>query len=326
MTTSIFRFENKGTNDAGPQQTVDGYGYAGEELKGAHRVQPYGFTSHVPVGAHALAFAARGVRTLVALLGLEHQDHRTKNLKPGESAHYDDQKQIMHLARDGYYATAKQHVVTAGDKPDTTHELNEQLKGLGARMAQAEHGLHGLFDVTSRLRQIAQQTIPALAEIAPILNQDPSGLPLMAQAIEGKVQAYLQQQVMQALDKFLNPNLAGLASLLGGGVEGLIADLESQISDLAGQNPIVATVDALADELAAVTSSGGPAGAVAQRAGELQTSIAALTSANPIVSTVAGLRNTLAGLIDQAGPGLNFLAPQQRLVQGLTKSLRLAKL
>lgn len=324
--TEIFRFENKGTDDSGPLQTVDGYGYASEELKGAHRAQPYGFSSHVPVGGHALAFAARGMRTLVALLGLEHQKFRVKNLKPGESAHYDDQKQIMHLARDGYYATAKQHVMTAGGKPDTTHELNEQLKGIAARVAQSEHLIHGLHNVTSRFREIVQQEIPAVAAVAPILNKLPTGLKPMADAIEGLEHEYLQRNFAQSIEKFLSPNLAGLTSLLGGNLEGLIEGLEAHIGDLLAQNPVVAQVDDLVDELAALQASGNAADVISAGVGRLRGEIEALTKANPIVGTVAKLRATMQGFLDQAGPAMNFLAPQKRLVQGLSKSMRLAKL
>ncbi len=65
---------------------------------------------------------------------------RPKNLQPGESKHHDDQGQYSHLARGGHVAVAKNHSITAGDAPTQgTHELNDQLKGLGARMSHMEH-------------------------------------------------------------------------------------------------------------------------------------------------------------------------------------------
>ena len=89
MTTSIFRFEGASTDDTGDLQTLKGHGYAGEELVGVHRVMPFGLSSHAPAGSHSLALAARGQRTLVAALGLEHPQYRQKNLKEGQSAIYD---------------------------------------------------------------------------------------------------------------------------------------------------------------------------------------------------------------------------------------------
>ena len=56
----------------------------------------------------------------------------------------------------------------------------------------------------------------------------------------------------------------------------------------------------------------------------LQGLLDSATAANPAVGQVAALRDQLSNLTGAAGPGLNFLAPQQRLVQGLSKALRLA--
>lgn len=317
-------------DDSKRMQWIEARGTNGEYFTKIERPQQYGFSS-VPVppdqnggsAAEVVVGFRDGNRAHPYVVSEGDRRSRPKNLKPGESKHYDDQGQNAHLARDGHYLTAKQHVLTAGDKPATTFELNEQLKGLAGRMAQAEHNLHGLFDVTSRFREIVQQSIPAVAEVAPILNQDPSGLPVMADAIAGKEMNYLQQQMQQALGKFLSPNLAGLAGLLGG-VEAAITSLEGQIGQLLAQNPVVGQVDDLLDELSALQGSGNTPGTIAQMSTQLQGQIDALTQANPIVSTVAGLRQTLQGLVNQAGPGLNFLAPQQRLVQGLSKSMRIA--
>ena len=85
----IFRFEGASTDDSGGLQTLKGYGYANEELASVHRVMPFGLSSHAPAGSHALALAARGERTLVAALGLEHEAYRQKNLKEGQVALYD---------------------------------------------------------------------------------------------------------------------------------------------------------------------------------------------------------------------------------------------
>lgn len=302
----------------------------GRMLTNVEHWHPYGFTS-VPLPptdqqqnqAEVLLTYLGGSPDHPVVISVADRRHRPKNLKPGESSHHDDQGQHTHLTRDGINSTGKKVTITAGAKPATKDfELNEQLKGLAARVAQAEQNLHGLFDATSQLRAIAQTVIPALSVLQPLLNQDPSGLPAMAAAIEGKAQAYLQQQVQQALQMFLNPNLGALTSLLGGGVEGLIAAAQAQIANLIASNPIIGTVDDLVDELTALNASGGPVAAITAKAADLQGQIDALTSANPVIGQIAQLRSALQGLIDQAGPGLNFLAPQQRLTQGQTSSMR----
>ena len=320
-------------DDSKLMQTVTFRGLTNELLT-AERFQTYGHTS-VPkppddaAGAKAAEVVVgtiAGNRNHMVVLAVDDRRYRMKNLKPGEVATHDDQGQNTHIARDGVNHTAKQHVMSAteGAKPLTTFELNDQMKGHEARTAQLEHNLHGLFDVVSQFRQIVQGTIPAVAAVAPILNQDPSGLTKMADAIQGKAAAYLQTQVQQALGKFTSPTIGGVASVLSGGIEGLISAAEAEIASLVSANPVVATVDGLVDELAALQSSGSPA-TIASMAPVIQGLIDAATQGNPIVGQVADLRSKLTALMNSAGPGLNFLAPQQRMAQGLTKSLKLSQ-
>lgn len=302
------------------------------ELVTAERFQAYGFTSApvAPSDAGGLkapevvvGFVA-GDRSHPVVVATDDRRYRPKNLKPGESKHHDDQGQYSHLARDGHVAVAKNHSITAGSQPEPgTHELNDQAKGMEARIGQLERGLHGLFDVTSRLRMIAQGSIPGLAVLAPILNQDPSGLPMMEQAILGKAQAYLQQHVQQALDKFMSSPIAAVSSILGG-QDTIIAALQAKISGLISANPVVATVDGLLQELADLNASGSPA-VVAQMAPVIQGLIDSAAGGNPIVGQVAQLRSQLAGLMAAAGDGLNFLGAQQRIPQRLTRSLQLSR-
>lgn len=319
-------------DDSQKMQRVDARGLNGEYFTSIERPQTYGFTS-VPLppdqnGASAaeveIGFRA-GNRSHPYIRSTDDRRYRMKNLKPGESAHHDDQGQYSHLARDGHVAVAKNHSITAGSQPDTgDHELQQQLMGLGARMSQAEHNLHGLFDVTSRLNTIAMGVIPALAQLAPILNQDPIGLTKMADAITGKEMGYLQTQIQQALAKFTSPNIGGVSSVLGGGIEGLIQAATAQIATLISANPIISTVDSLTQELSALQSSGSP-GVVASMAPVIQGLIDSATASNPVIGQVANLRLQLASLQTSAGPGLGFLAPQQRMVQGLTKSIKLSQ-
>ena len=321
-----------GADDSKSMQRIDVRGVNGEFFTGIERPQLYGFSS-VPVppddnGGKAaevvVAFRA-GNRAHPYVASEGDRRSRPKNLKPGESKHHDDQGQYSHLARDGHYAVAKSHSITAGSQPDPgTHEVNDQLKGIDARLSQAERNLHGLFDVTSRLNTIAMGAIPALAQLAPILTQTPDGLPKMEQAILDKAPAYLQQQIQQALGKFTSPVITAVGSVMGGGVEGLIQAATAQIASLLSANPVVATVDALVDELAALQASASLP-VLATMAPVIQGLIDSATAANPVIGQVANLRSQFANLVSSAGPGLGFLAPQQRMVQGLSRSLKLSQ-
>ncbi len=320
-------------DDSKTMQRVDVRGVNGELILGVERPQTFGHTS-VPLppddGTERAAEVEIGFRggdrAHPYIRSTDDRRYRMKNLKPGEQANHDDLGQNIHLARDGIKSTAKSHILSAteGAKPLTTFELQDQLKGLGARMSQMEHSHHALFDVTSKFREIVQGAIPAVAAVAPILNQVPSGLPIMAQAIEGKVMSYLQQHIQDALAKFTSPNIGGVASVLSGGLEALIQAAKVQIASLVSANPIISAVDGLVDDLANLNASGSPA-TVASMAPIIQGLIDSATAGNPVIGQVADARAALASLVTGAGPALNFLAPQQRMVQGLTKSLQLSQ-
>lgn len=84
----IFRFELTDTADEGDQQILAGKGLPGEEFAKVARVQPFGFASAVPDGAHGLGVAVNGRRDEVAVLGLEVPAKRPRNLPKGVSAVY----------------------------------------------------------------------------------------------------------------------------------------------------------------------------------------------------------------------------------------------
>ena len=104
----------------------------------------------------------------------------------------------------------------------------------------------------------------------------------------------------------------------------MIAAAMAEIASVMAANPIVAQIDGLVDELAALNASGPPA-TIAAMAPTIQGLIDAATASNPVLAQVGNLRSTLATLLTSAGPGIGFLAPQQRMVQGLTKSLKLSQ-
>ncbi|WP_426315502.1 phage baseplate assembly protein domain-containing protein [Methylobacterium fujisawaense] len=309
----------------------------GDQFTNVEHWHPYGFSS-VPLKpsdqqqgqAEVLVAAVGGNPDHPVVIATADRRHRPKNLKPGESSHHDDQKQHVHLTREGVNATGKKMTITAGDKPATKDfELNEQLKGLAARLSQVEDSHHALFDVVSKFRQNAEAVVQGLGplnlatQVTTALSGAPAGLDAMKALAEGKLTGYLQNALQRGLKSFLDPGrLMGMASLLSGGVEGLIANLEAQIAGLIANNPVIGLVDDLVDELEALNASGGPEAAIAAKAAELTGQIEQLTGANPIIGQIANLRGRLQQLADQAGPALNFLEPQKRLVQGLTKSMR----
>ncbi|MCJ2021058.1 phage baseplate assembly protein [Methylobacterium sp. E-065] len=329
-------------SDGTKMQEVDVKTLLGEAFSGIEHWHSYGVT-HVPLppdskgAAEALVAFLGGSRSHPVVIAIADRRHRPKNLKPGESSHHDDQGQHTHLTRDGVNQTGKKVTITGGSdgsgravKPETRDfELNEQLKGLAARLSQVEDSHHAMHNVVSMLRDNVEQFVPGLkalniaTKVTTALSGLPAGLDAMKALAEGKLTGYLQNAIQRGLKAFLDPSrLMGMASLLSGDVEGLIKSIEAQIAGLIANNPIVATVDGLVDELAALNASGGPEVAIAAKAAELTDQIAHLTGTNPVIGQIANLRGTLQRLADQAGPALNFLEPQKRLVQGLTKSMR----
>lgn len=101
MSGRMFRVEHQEADDEGDQQTTTLLGLPGETLLNVHRVQPFGFHSNVPKGAHGLALqfggGPDGGRLLNAVLGLEHQKYRPRKREVGSSAIYDANGSIVSL-------------------------------------------------------------------------------------------------------------------------------------------------------------------------------------------------------------------------------------
>ena len=116
MSARIFRFESTETDDRGDQQLLKGYGLHGEELADVHRVMPFGLASNAPQGSHAIGLAAMGRRSQVVALGLEHQQHRPKNLQPGEVSLYDMHGNVISVVQQKmrYVHSADQQFVVGG--------------------------------------------------------------------------------------------------------------------------------------------------------------------------------------------------------------------
>lgn len=97
---AVRRVELVEVDDSGPLQRVTVLGYADEVIKGAHRVQLFGETSHPPVGSHGLALLVNGRPDQSVILGLEHPDHRPRNLPRGERALYNAHGDVIFLYKE----------------------------------------------------------------------------------------------------------------------------------------------------------------------------------------------------------------------------------
>lgn len=235
---------------------------------------------------------------------------------------------------DATTVTGKTVGLTAGTKPETAgnHELNQQLKGIVAQLTQLKDSHHALFDVVSKLRVNAESVVQGLAavnastQVTSALSGSVAGLDAMKALASGQLQAYFQNAIKTALQDFLNPaRMLGAASVMPGNVEAQIASTQAQIASLIAQNPVAAQVDGLLSRIEALGDAPLPPDIAGAAAAMLQAQVDHLAAQNPVVAQVAQLRGALQSLIDEAGPGLGFLAPQQRLVQGLTRSMLFRK-
>jgi len=75
-------------NDKGEMQMVSAHGHFGERFVDIHRVQDFGLSATPPAGAHGLLHAVGGRRDQMVVIGMEHPEHRPRNLEPGETVIY----------------------------------------------------------------------------------------------------------------------------------------------------------------------------------------------------------------------------------------------
>lgn len=75
-------------DDSGPIQTITVIGLADEYFTLPLRGQPFGISGVPPVGSVGYLFAANGRLEQAFLLGMEHPDHRPRNLADGVTQLY----------------------------------------------------------------------------------------------------------------------------------------------------------------------------------------------------------------------------------------------
>lgn len=144
-------------NSAGPVQTVQLNGVAGEQLQDAELYQHFGFTSVPPAGSKAIILPLGGQTSHSIIIATEHTAYRIRALKSGEVSIYSDEgahvtikkSRIIDVECDTYQVRCKNYNVTAEEqaKFDTpmvtaTHQVTaqEKLTGNGGMAIQGGTG------------------------------------------------------------------------------------------------------------------------------------------------------------------------------------------
>ena len=84
-------------DDSGDLQLARVLGYAGQDLTGVHRIQPFGFSSNPPVGSHGIGLPLFGLPDLAVALGLEAPGFRPRGLELGGTVLYDQNGSVVSL-------------------------------------------------------------------------------------------------------------------------------------------------------------------------------------------------------------------------------------
>lgn len=100
LRTMLRRVALASVDDTGAEQTIAGTGLRRDAPTGVTRVQTHGLSSHPPAGATGLLAALGGRSDRLFALGLEHPDHRPRNLPEGGTALYDSGGNIIRLIGD----------------------------------------------------------------------------------------------------------------------------------------------------------------------------------------------------------------------------------
>lgn len=108
----VFRFELGSSKDDGDQQLVAGSGMPGEEFKDLHRIGFHGLGYNAPAGSHAVGMALSGRRDRASILGVEHKDHRQKNIPVGGSVLYDAAGNVIRMFNDHVRIGAQENPVS----------------------------------------------------------------------------------------------------------------------------------------------------------------------------------------------------------------------
>jgi phage baseplate assembly protein V len=112
-------------NDATKAQAVQVEMLDDEVQDNVERFQNYGFTSVPHKGAEAVVVCVGGLRSHGIVIATEDRRYRLTGLENGEVALYDDQGQVVKLARDGIYIETDKKVTVNADSVAVTAETVE---------------------------------------------------------------------------------------------------------------------------------------------------------------------------------------------------------
>jgi len=127
-------------NDAGMVQTQQVKIGEVEVRDNTKRVAEYGFTSMPLPGCHAVVIFVGGDRSNGVIVATNDQNHRLKNLLPGEVAIYDDQGQSVWLKRTGIEVKGAGLPIKIFDTPTVTVEASTSVT-LDTPLVHCTHNL-----------------------------------------------------------------------------------------------------------------------------------------------------------------------------------------
>lgn len=96
---SLRRVSSVEIDDSGTQQRVRATGLAGEEFDNVVRAQSFGVSSSPPRGSEGVLLEQGGRSDRAHILGLEHPDHRPRNVELGGTVLYDANGQAVSLVK-----------------------------------------------------------------------------------------------------------------------------------------------------------------------------------------------------------------------------------
>ena len=99
----LVRVQSEKVLDDQPQQMVQAQGRYNERYggtKGVPRIQSYGFSSHPPAGSQGVTTTLGGNPDNAMVVGMEHPEHRPKDLGEGEFKQYEKWGGYQHAKED----------------------------------------------------------------------------------------------------------------------------------------------------------------------------------------------------------------------------------
>jgi phage baseplate assembly protein V len=135
MHASLFEYDGRVEEKDG-QQFLSGRGLYGDGMTKVRRLEPHGFASKPPKGSQGVFVPLNGNPDEAVLLGVDHPDHRPRDLPDGGSVQYDDAGNVIKLiGADGCVIDLANRTLTAttGDwvvtAPSVTINGNVTING-----------------------------------------------------------------------------------------------------------------------------------------------------------------------------------------------------